>query len=199
MQFNENSPRQAKHQHDRARRPNATREFDWETGPGRLGSRPGPRGGRRGRKGGDVRAATLLLLEKAPAHGYSLIQQIAERSNGSWAPSPGSIYPVLQQLEDEGHIEFERVDGRKTASLTESGAKYIADNRDALGDPWASDQAAREAEAAESAGLAAVTKSMNSAAKQVLADGSPTQQAKAAELIADTRRKLYALLAEDEL
>ena len=79
----------------------------------------GRRGGRGGR--GDVRAAILTLLAEQPMHGYQLIQQITERSGGVWTPSPGSVYPALSQLEDEGLVTFERVDGRKTASLTDAG------------------------------------------------------------------------------
>ena len=74
------------------------------------------RGGR-----GDVRAALLLLLEAQPKHGYQLIQEIGDKTGGVWTPSPGSIYPALQQLEDEGLLAFERVDGRKTATLTDEG------------------------------------------------------------------------------
>ena len=192
---NQNASR--RHQHNRARRAGG-REFDWETGPGRIGGRPGPRVPRRGKKGGDVRAATLILLDKAPSHGYGLIQQIAELSGGTWAPSAGSIYPVLQHLEDEGFIEFERVEGRKTASLTETGRTYVAQNREALGDPWNVESANRGRDLDQENGLAAATKSVNSAAKQVLADGTVDQQLKAAELISQTRRKLYALLAEDD-
>ena len=78
----------------------------------------------------------LLLLETEPMHGYELIQQIQDKSGGVWVPSPGSIYPALQQLEDEGLVAFERVDGRKTASLTEAGRAYVEEHRAELGAPW---------------------------------------------------------------
>src|SRR5690349_11374036 len=60
-----------------------------------------PRGGRRARRG-DVRTAILALLNEKPAHGYDLIRELEERSNGMWQPSPGSMYPTLQMLEDQG-------------------------------------------------------------------------------------------------
>lgn len=180
----------------RARRAGGPRDFDWEFGPGRIG-RPGPRGPRRGRRGGDVRAAALLLLDEAPAHGYHLIQQIAERSEGAWSPSPGSIYPVLQQLEDEALIEFERVDGRKTATLTDAGKAYVEEHREALGEPWSPEQLGHGM-AAESAALGVALKSFVGAARQVMSVGSTAQQAQAAEIVADARRKLYGLLAEDD-
>ena len=88
----------------RGRRDDA-RDFGWDFGPGFGHGQPGRRRGRRrGGRGGDVSAAALLLLTEQPAHGYQLIQEIGERSDGAWKPSPGSIYPVLQQLEDEGLI-----------------------------------------------------------------------------------------------
>src|SRR5688500_4341745 len=70
-------------------------------GPGRH--RHGPRGGGRRRRG-DARAAILVLLAEAPRNGYGITQEIEERSAGAWRPSPGSVYPVLQQLEDEGLV-----------------------------------------------------------------------------------------------
>ena len=76
---------------------------------------PGPRRGRRGR--GDVRAAILLLLEEEPRNGYGLMQQVEERSSGAWRPSPGSIYPALQQLEDEGLIRAEERDGKRVREI----------------------------------------------------------------------------------
>lgn len=187
---------QHRHPH-RARRAGGPREFDWDLGPGRMG-RPGPRGPRRGgRKGGDVRAAALLLLDEAPAHGYHLIQQIADRSDGAWTPSPGSIYPVLQQLEDEALVEFERVDGRKTASLTESGKAYVEEHREALGEPWSADEL-RHGMPPEYAAFGTAMKGFIAATRQVMQVGTPAQQAQAAEIVGEARRKLYGLLAEDD-
>lgn len=180
----------------RARRAGGPQDFDWEPGPGRSG-RPGPRGPRRGRKGGDVRAAALLLLAESPAHGYHLIQQIAVRSEGAWSPSPGSIYPVLQQLEDEGFIEFERIEGRKTATLTDTGRAYVDEHRDALGEPWNAEQLGRGIPA-ESAALNTALKSLMSAARQVMAEGTPAHQAQAADVVSEARRRLYGLLADDD-
>ncbi|MFO6454242.1 MULTISPECIES: PadR family transcriptional regulator [unclassified Aeromicrobium] len=184
------------HRHPRrARRAGGPRDFDWDLGPGR--GRPGPRGPRRGRKGGDVRAAALLLLDEAPAHGYHLIQQIAARSEGAWSPSPGSIYPVLQQLEDEGFIEFERVDGRKTATLTDAGKAYVEEHRETLGEPWDPEQLRRGGDA-ESGALITSVKTLNAATRQVMTVGSLAQQAKAAEIVNEARRQLYGLLADDD-
>src|SRR5271169_1797454 len=80
---------------------------------------PARRGGRQRR--GDVRAAVLVLLEEQPRNGYQLIQELAERSNDAWRPSPGSIYPVLQQLEDEGLVEGSAIGTGRTYSLSAAG------------------------------------------------------------------------------
>src|SRR3954469_6544354 len=90
----------------------------------------GGRGKKRKRfRHADVRAAVLVLLDEDPMHGYQLIQEIEERSGGLWQPSPGSVYPVLQQLEDEGLVRIEQTEGRKVASLSEAGRIYVEDNR----------------------------------------------------------------------
>jgi DNA-binding PadR family transcriptional regulator len=78
----------------------------------------------------------LILLDEEPMHGYQLIQEIEERSGGVWQPSPGSVYPVLQQLEDEGLVRIEQTEGRKVANLTEAGRTYIEDKRAELEAAW---------------------------------------------------------------
>src|SRR5262245_44828918 len=74
---------------------------------------------------GDVRAAILDVLSVEPMNGYQIIQQIAERSGGAWKPSPGSLYPTVQQLEDEGLVEGREGEGRRLLQLTEEGRRYV--------------------------------------------------------------------------
>jgi DNA-binding PadR family transcriptional regulator len=168
--------------------------FGREFGPG-FGGPGRPRGRRRGGRGGDVRAAALLLLDEQPKHGYQLIQEIGERSNGVWTPSPGSIYPVLQQLEDEGLLSFERVDGRKTATLTDEGKAYVEENREQLGTPWEDAQGAPNQELREFGhGL----KGFINAWKQVAQTGTPEQRQKAGLVVDDARKAMYRILADDE-
>ncbi|WP_420832114.1 PadR family transcriptional regulator [Nocardia huaxiensis] len=171
-------------------------------GPGGFGPGfgPGPHFGRgRGRGGrgrrGDVRAAILLLLQERPMHGYELIQQIRERSQDVWRPSPGSIYPALSQLEDEGLVLIEKVSGRKTAKLTESGTEYIEANRDELGDPW---QDVKDGVGDQALDLRGLIGQLMGAAAQVAAVGDKDQAAKAAEVLTEARRALYRILAEDD-
>jgi len=102
----------------------------------------GPWGRERGMRGprarrGDVRAAALALLAEQPMNGYQIIQEIGERSGGVWRPSPGSIYPALQQLEDEGLIRAEAGEGgRRAFQLTDEGRTYVAAHPDELTAPW---------------------------------------------------------------
>src|SRR5918911_4008201 len=102
-------------------------------GPGGPGFGPGGRhGGRGGRPGrgragrGDVRAAVLALLATEPMHGYQLMQAIAERSGGRWTPSPGAIYPTINQPEDEGLVTVTAESGRKLVTLTDAGREHVA-------------------------------------------------------------------------
>ena len=91
--------------------------------------------GRRMRRG-NVRAAILLLLEEEPRNGYQVMQEIEQRSEGAWRPSPGSVYPAFQLLADEGLIRGEARDGGNVFELTDAGRAYVEENREQLGNPW---------------------------------------------------------------
>src|SRR5215210_5791106 len=158
-------------------------------------------GRRKQRKGfrlGDVRAAVLVLLAEQHMHGYQIIQEIAERSGGVWQPSPGSIYPVLQQLEDEGLVLIEQTEGRKVANLTEAGRAYVEENRAELEELWKAlpnhdvDESTQEMR-----NLSVTLKQVGTAAKQVVKVGTGSQVAEARKVLADARRRLYLILAED--
>src|SRR5688572_25886972 len=94
----------------------------------------GPPRGPRARRG-DVRAAVLVLLAEEPRNGYQLMQEIEERSDGVWRPSPGSVYPALQLLEDEGLVRVEG-EGRKAYTLTDEGSAHVEEHAAELGTPW---------------------------------------------------------------
>ncbi len=143
-----------------------------------------------------MRAAALLLLADHPAHGYQLIQEIAERSEGAWTPSPGSIYPVLQQLEDEGLIGFERVDGRNTATLTDDGNAYVEEHREELGTPW--EDSSRGATGTVAREMGESLKGFMMAWRQVMQSGTPEQHAKANAAVDDARKAMYRILADDD-
>ena len=158
----------------------------------------GPRGPWRAPKArrGDIRAAILSVLAEQDTNGYQIIQEIAEKSGGVWKPSPGSIYPTLQQLEDEGLVQADRATGRRTFSLTEEGRTYVEEHAEEIAAPWQAMNAA--ADEGDDAGLKPLLGQVAAAMWQVLAVGSPDQQARAREALAELRRTLYAILAEDE-
>jgi DNA-binding PadR family transcriptional regulator len=153
----------------------------------------GPPRGPRARRG-DVRAALLLLLDEEPRNGYQLMQAIEERSNGVWRPSPGSVYPALQQLEDEGLVRVEEREGGKVYALTDSGRAHVDERRDRLGTPW---DAAKGDMGDGAWELIAPTRQIGMALFQLMHSGSEAQQAEAREVLAETRRALYRILAED--
>src|ERR687889_26340 len=103
-------------------------------GPPWFGGGPRWRGSKARR--GDVRSAILAVLAERPMNGYQIIQEIAERSGGAWKPSPGSIYPTLQQLEDEGLVTADAATGRRTFTLTDEGRAYVAEHADEVAAPW---------------------------------------------------------------
>ncbi|MFF0178131.1 PadR family transcriptional regulator [Micromonospora sp. NPDC005223] len=169
--------------------------------PGPPPFSPGPHGRGRGRGGRgrgrrpNVRGAVLALLTERPMHGYEMIQEIDSRTGGAWRPSPGSIYPTLQLLEDEGVIATaaDSEGGRKRFALTEAGQAEAADA--AQTPPWAefAEQTVNSWHDIRDAGGQAMQ-----ALRQVMTTGTDDQRARAAQVLDETRRKLYAILAESE-
>ena len=155
-----------------------------------------PSGGSRMARG-DVRAAVLSLLTERPMHGYQIINEIAERSGGTWKPSAGSVYPTLQLLADEGLIEAEEQNGRKTYSLTEAG-RAVADESSETPAPWESSSGKDGYR--DSARFNALPKAgvdLAAAAAQVGRSGSPEQVQQTIEVLDEARRRLYSILAQD--
>jgi DNA-binding PadR family transcriptional regulator len=171
-------------------------------GPGFAFGFGGPRGRGRGRghrqgpgraRRGNVRAAVLILLAERPMHGYEMIQEISERSGGWWRPSPGSVYPTLQMLADEGLVttEQEGGSGKRLYSLTEAGAAVAAEQDKTP--PW--EQAADDVDANDVALREAIA-TLAAATMQVAAAGNQELRAAAAKVLVDARRQLYLLLAD---
>lgn len=125
-------------------------------------------------------------------HGYQIIQELSARSGGAWSPSPGSVYPTLQLLADEGLVVSEEAGGKKVFSLTEAGTAAVAESGDQPA-PWE--------EAAQSdtgtAGFRDAAGKLMPALFQIGKSGSPEQIAAATQIVDDARKKLYAMLAED--
>jgi DNA-binding PadR family transcriptional regulator len=155
----------------------------------------GPRGRGRKARRGDIRTAALLLLAEEPRNGYQIMQEVQERSDGVWRPSPGSVYPALQQLEDEGLIRSEETDGRKLLHLTDTGHAFVAERGEDKSAPWeqmssdVSDQAFALGKLMREVGFAFV---------QVMRTGSEAQMAEARKVLLAARRDLYRILADGD-
>ena len=164
--------------------------FPPEGAPGREGFPGGRRGGRGRVPRGDVRAAVLQLLAEEPMHGYQLMQAIAERSGGRWTPSPGAIYPTINQLEDEGLVTVTADAGRKLVTLTDAGREHAEARRESGNDPFAG-----YSPSAPGSDLRGALGELMGAAHQLSRVGDPTQLTAAAKVLSDARRALYLILA----
>jgi DNA-binding PadR family transcriptional regulator len=177
---------------------------DWRRGPFPGGSFDdwSPRGrgmgrgrgrGHRGRRG-DVRAAILALLAERPMHGYEIIQEIGERTGGFWRPSPGSIYPNLQLLSDEGLVTATGTGSgsRRAFELTEEGKAEAAKQTTPPWEDMAGQVDPQDVELRTAMGQLA------SAAMQVAQAATPNQKTRAIETLNETRRAIYAILGSTE-
>jgi DNA-binding PadR family transcriptional regulator len=159
-----------------------------------FGAAPIFAGGRGRARRGDVRRALLLLLDEEPRNGYQLMQAIEERSGGRWRPSPGSVYPALSQLEDQGFVRATERDGAKLFEITPAGRKHLAERHGASA-PW-------ECEDDPDHDLVATTRKLVAqvglAAMQVAQAGDRQQLGQAAAILDDSRRALYRILAQED-
>ena len=160
------------------------------SGYGRTSHRVG--GGHRARRG-DTRAAALALLAERPMHGYEMIKELDERTAGAWVPSAGSVYPTLQLLEDEGLIEGEESEGRRRFSLTDAGRQ---ENQARTGEPpWEEVTAGYDPELLR---LRRSAHQLLAALRQVADATDGEERKRVRELLDDTRRKVYGILAESD-
>jgi DNA-binding PadR family transcriptional regulator len=170
----------------------------WHHGPRGPHGHHGPHGhgfGPFGRaRRGNVRAAVLSVLVDRPMHGYEIMQELQERSGGAWRPSPGSVYPTLQLLEDQGLVKGEDVEGKRVFSLTDEGKAEADAVKARAGEaPW-------ESGAGDDPRfkLRQAVFQVAGAAKQVGAGGTAEQVQAALDILNETRRRIYQLLADGE-
>ena len=162
-----------------------------------FGGPGGPWGGRGGggrARRGDVRTALLTLLAEEPRNGYQLMQEIEQRSDGIWRPSPGSVYPALQQLEDEGLVRTTESEGRRVFELTDEGRAHVEEKRAELGAPWEAFSGDVNDETREAA---MAIKDVAIAATQVIRTGDPAQVEQAGKVLSEAKRALYLILAKE--
>lgn len=181
-------------------------EFGPGFGPGPRGPRGGmgfgPRGPHHGHHGrgkgrrGDVRAAVLNLLNEQSMTGYQLMGAIEEKSQGLWKPGPGSIYPALQLLADEGLITLTGADeaGKKPYAITDEGKKYLAEHPEQTKAPW--DRVTRDLQGVLS--LRPELEQLAAAVRQAATVAAEGQQAKVKDVLTRARKEVYRILASDE-
>ncbi|WP_426244841.1 PadR family transcriptional regulator [Nocardioides sp. LHG3406-4] len=167
---------------------------------GAPSQQPGPKVRR-----GDVRMAIIDVLRQAAVdgtsvNGYQVIQQIAERSNDAWRPSPGSVYPTIQQLQDEGLVESDDERGRRTLRLTATGEAYAEEHAEELTRVWAPferrERPTGSGTRSGSPDLKAEIGQVMGAVWQIVTQGSDQQRRAAVDTLVATRRELYGILAD---
>lgn len=181
----------------------------WLTGLFGLAQQEHTRGPRVRR--GDVRVAILAVLADGPLNGYQVIQEISERTQGAWRPSPGSVYPTISQLEDEGLLEGDDERGRRTVQLTTSGRAYLTEHADEIEAVWApfirqreererrearDDDGADGADGADFASLKPELGRVMNAVWQIITTGTDEQRRAAIGVLLEARRGLYQILAD---
>jgi len=137
----------------------------------------------------------LALLAERPLHGYQVIQEIGVRSRGAWQPSPGSVYPALQLLEDQGLVRAEEAEGRRVFHLTEAGRAHVEEHRTELAAVW---NAVAETEDGGRFELRGLFGQLGVAVAQVAQAGNEAEIAEARRLLTSTRRQLYRILADGQ-
>ena len=153
---------------------------------------------------GDVRTAIIDVLHRArtaeePINGYQVIQEISEHSFGEWRPSPGSVYPTIQQLQDEGLVESDDERGRRTIRLTDAGVAWAEEHTEELAAVWAPFARAQQPTdrpTGQGADIKSEIGQVVSAVWQLGTQGSEQQRRAALDVLVDTRRRLYGILAD---
>ena len=164
-----------------------------EFGPGfGFGGPRGFRGPGKARRG-DIRTAALLLLAEEPRNGYAIMQEIEQRSEGVWRPSPGSVYPALAQLEDEGLIRSEEAEGRKHFAITDAGRELLAERPPDAPAPWDTLAGGVSRDVQELFGL---MRQVGMASLQLVQTATESQLAEAKQVLTEARRAIYKILAD---
>lgn len=193
------------HEHDRAAwfAPERHEHF------GRFFGRGGPFGedpfdedggpGRRRQRRGDIKYALLELLAQQPRHGYEMIKELEQRYGGFYRPSPGSVYPTLQLLEDEGHLTSETIEGKRVYTITESGRQLVAERQqhhEDEGGPARWRGFRRGGSGPELHEMRQVVMALLASVMELARHGTPEQVHAVAALLDSTRREIYAILSQ---
>ena len=140
---------------------------------------------------GDVRTAVLSALSEQPMHGYDVIRALEDRSGGRWRPSPGSVYPTLQMLEEAGLVKGQEKDGKRVFEITDAGREELAARQEEGQAPWERDEDDDHMHDLRQSAF-----QLAAAARQVSHAGSADQVGRAKEILDEARKKIYGILAE---
>src|SRR5690349_4354790 len=178
--------------HHQETREGVTMDDRQRRGRGRHREREGWWGGPRMRRG-QIRTALLAVLAEEPGHGYDVMQKLEDKTGGLWRPSPGSVYPTLQQLEDEGLVRSTERDGKRVFEITEAGRAEAAERiEQAGGTPWEHAGRGPRGNREVRDAFAQLFQAM----KQIAAVGTPEQLERGLAVVNNARKELYQILAE---
>lgn len=155
-------------------------------------------GGRQRQRRGDIKYALLALLAEQPRHGYELIKELEQRYAGFYRPSPGSVYPTLQLLEDEGSVTGEPINGKRVYTITDAGRRLLEEWQQQNNHPDPRRGGARPGPGPELEGLRQSMMALMTTVMQAARHGSPEQRRAVLERLDATRRDVYRILAQDD-
>jgi len=141
-------------------------------------------------KRGDVKFIVLGALAEKPMHGYDIIQSLEQRHEGRYRPSPGSIYPTLQMLEDGGFVTSEQVDGKRVYTITDAGKKLLAERHDDADETGDSDTET------DWSGMRESAIKFIAAVKQGVTHEDPKVREQVMTVVNEARKNIYKILAE---
>jgi len=140
---------------------------------------------------GDIKYILMALLAEQPRHGYELIKELEERYGGSWKPSPGSVYPTLQLLEEGGYLISEQQEGKRVYTITDSGRELLAQRGDPL------DWMEKRSKPQQWMELGNAIADVGAAVMQVARSGNSDKISRVQEILTRVKREIYSILAEE--
>lgn len=174
------------------------RGFGWEGFGFGFSPRAWMRGARRRRPwfaSGDMKYVILKLLQDKPRHGYEVMKELEDRMHGFYSPSPGTVYPTLQWLEDEGLVRARDVEGKKVYEITESGQRFLEEHRDLVDEIF--DRVSEAVERVAGGAMADVNRAVARAVKSAYRAGwkapDETRRRRVAEILARAAEEIEAL------
>ncbi|HEX8736357.1 MAG TPA: PadR family transcriptional regulator [Pyrinomonadaceae bacterium] len=136
---------------------------------------------------GDIKFHLLEILKDTPRHGYEIISEL-EKQSGGYRPSPGSVYPTLQMLEEGGYLTSEQIEGKKVYTITAEGLKLLEERG---GAPW--EASPKMAQAFE---MRKALMKLSAAVMDGVRDSDEETVKRINEIVNKARRDVYSILAE---